>query len=85
MNKILTERQRELVRFLCSSGDGTNAYLGQKAIEGTLSSSEIDMLCELISNEMMMNGIEETFEPNEYGGELELLLDAINGPRLHTR
>jgi hypothetical protein len=79
---MLTERQCELVRSLSARGDDTQAYLGRKAIEGTLSSSEIGMLCELISNEMMMNGIEETFEPTEYGKELELLLDAVNGQRL---
>lgn len=82
MNSMLTERQRALIKTLCAGGDGTQTYLNQKAIEGTLSDAEIDMLCELISNEMMMNGIEETFEPNEYGKELELLLDAVNGPRL---
>lgn len=56
--------------------------LSEKAMEGTLSPAEIDMLCEVISNEMMISGIEKTFEPNEYGKELEVLLDAVNRPRL---
>jgi hypothetical protein len=30
-----------------------------------------------------MKGIEETFEPNAYGKELEALLDAVNRPRLY--
>lgn len=84
MNNVLTERQRELVRSLCASTNSRKTYLGNKAIEGTLSSAQIEILCELISNEMMMNGIEETFEPNEYGKELEELLDAVNWPRLRS-
>ncbi len=48
-----------------------------------ISSNEIDELCELISNEFMMNGIQESYEPNEYGRELEKLLDAVNRGRLH--
>jgi hypothetical protein len=84
MNILLTERQRALVKVVCSSKNGTKAQLADGALEGTLSPNEIDTLCELISDEMMMNGIEETFEPNEYGRELEALLDAINAPRLHS-
>ena len=83
MNSMLTELQSELIRYLCTNSDGTKTHLGQKAIEETLSSSETDRLCELISNEMMLNGIEETFEPNAYGKKLESLLDAVNGSRLH--
>lgn len=82
MSSLLTERQRELILALCASGDGEKKHLGEKAIAGTLLPDEIEVLCELISNEMMMNGIEETFEPNEYGKELESLLDVINRPRL---
>jgi hypothetical protein len=40
-------------------------------------------LCDLISNEFMLNGIQESFEPNDYGKELERLLDAVNRGRLH--
>lgn len=42
--------------------------------------SEIDALCGLINVEFMMEGILPTFEPNEYGLELEKLLDLINRP-----
>lgn len=81
MSSVLTERQRELLTTLCANV--AKISLGEKAIAGTLSFEEIGALCELISDEMLMNGIEETFEPNEYGKELESLLDAVNRPRLH--
>ena len=46
--------------------------------------AEIDVICGLINAEFMMEGILPTFEPNEYGLELEGLLDLINRPRLST-
>lgn len=79
---MLTSRQQTIVRDLCMAGDGSKASLGVAAIAGALNPEEIDLLCELISNEFMMNGILESFEPNEYGKELETLLDSINRPRL---
>ena len=59
--------------------------LAEKLLNGSLSSSEVDELCELISNEFLMNGIEESFEPNSYGLELELLLDSVNRGRAQVR
>jgi len=56
--------------------------LAEKLIRSSISSSEIDELCELISNESMLNGIEGNFEPNDYGRKLEHLLDAVNRDRL---
>jgi len=79
---MLTATQQALLRKLCATGDGSNASLAVAAVAGTLKPEEIDVLCELISNEFMMNGILESFEPNEYGIELEALLDAINRSRL---
>lgn len=83
MTRVLTERQCEIVKILCSGSEKSKVQLGEKAIAGTLLPDEIETFCELISSEMMMNGIEETFEPNEYGKELEALLDAVNRRRLH--
>jgi hypothetical protein len=47
-----------------------------------LTMNNIDFLCKLINDEFIKNGIDENFEPNEYGHELENLLDEINRPRL---
>ena len=58
-------------------------HLAEKLMTKKISSNEIDELCELISNEFIVNGIQESYEPNEYGRELEKLLDAVNRGRLH--
>ena len=63
------------------SGGDAQLALAEKLLHDSLASSEIDELCELISNEFLMSGIEENFEPNSYGLELELLLDAVNRGR----
>lgn len=55
--------------------------MAEKLLKISLSSREVDELCELISNEFMIGGIEDGFEPNSYGLELELLLDAVNRVR----
>jgi len=78
MSWVLTSAQWQLLVALCFLAGEFQLALAEKLLHGSLSSSEIDELCELISNEFMMNGIEESFEPNSYGLELELLLDAVN-------
>jgi hypothetical protein len=85
MKNGLTERQIELLEALCGAGDSAHAGFVKRATANTLSPNEIEILCELISNELMMKGIEETFEPNAYGLELEALLDAINRSRLQDK
>ncbi|MGX1184301.1 hypothetical protein AB7M29_001980 [Pseudomonas sp. F-14 TE3623] len=81
MNRVLTSAQWQLLVALCFLAGELQLELAEKLLHGSLSSSEIDELCELIFNEFLMNGIEESFEPNSYGLELELLLDAINRRR----
>jgi len=80
MNEFLNIHQQNLIISLC---DGSSKqYLAEKAISGTLRSDEIEELCNMISNEFMLNGITENFEPNDYGKELEGLLDAVNKSRV---
>jgi hypothetical protein len=81
--EVLTERQEKLIRQLCGADDRLYIELGEKAIHGSPSASEIEKLCDVISNEFLMKGIREDFEPNEYGLELERLLDVLNRGRLH--
>lgn len=83
MSSALTTAQWQLLVALCCLAGEPKLSLAEKLIYGALSSDEIDELCEVISNEFMMNGIEEDFESNSYGRELELLLDAVNRGRLH--
>lgn len=82
MNEFLSLRQQNLITSLCNGGDTSKKSLAAKAIVGTLTTGEIEELCSLISNEFMLNGITESFEPNDYGKELEDLLDAVNNCRM---
>lgn len=82
MISALTEDQVRLLMGLCGSAGAHSLCLAKKLVSSSISSSEVDELCELISNELMLNGIEESFEPNDYGHKLEHLLDAVNSTRL---
>jgi hypothetical protein len=82
MKLALADRQKEIVNSLRVKDAGKNAAAFDDLEKGEMTSSEIDVLCELINTEFMMEGILLTFEPNEYGIELEELLDLINRPRL---
>lgn len=77
MKKVLTDGQMQLLSILCTSGVERHLFLLKKFLDHTLASNEADQLLELISNEFLLNGIEESFEPNNYGLELELLLDDV--------
>jgi len=81
MSSILTSAQLQLLLALCFMAGEHPLALAEKLPNSSLSSSEVDELCELISNEFLIYGIEESFEPNGYGLELELLLDAVNKGR----
>jgi len=80
MNKPLNIHQQNLIIRLFD--DSYRQSLAEKAIMGMLTSDEIEELCGLISNEFMLNGITENFEPNDYGKKLEDLLDAVNKSRV---
>jgi hypothetical protein len=84
MKLALTDRQKEIVNNLRVNDGGTNTAAFHSLDAGQMTFSEIDAICGLINAEYMMEGILPTFEPNEYGLELERLLDLINRPRLST-
>jgi hypothetical protein len=75
---ILTSVQWQLSVTLCLLRGEAQLALAETLRHGSLAPSELEELCGLISNEFLMSGIEESFEPNSYGLELELLLDAVN-------
>ncbi|GKQ44148.1 hypothetical protein PSTH1771_13380 [Pseudomonas syringae pv. theae] len=85
MSNLLTNAQWQLLFSLCFIAGALQLTLAEKFLSSSLSSSEVDELCELISNEFLMNGIQENFEPNSYGLELELLLDTVNRSRGKAR
>lgn len=82
MISVLTEEQVKLLVSICRLAGAHPLSLAEKLMRSSISSNEIDELCELISNEFMLNGIEENFEPNDYGRKLEHLLDTVNRDRL---
>ncbi|ALV30442.1 hypothetical protein [Pannonibacter phragmitetus] len=50
--------------------------------EGVLPIWKMDQLCEWINDEFMMHGLAVGESPNQYGVQLEQLLDVINRQRL---
>jgi hypothetical protein len=84
MSLALTNRQIEIVSNLRIKDAGKNTAAFDSLNAGEMTFFEIDAICGLINAEFMMEGILPTFEPNEYGLELERLLDLINRPRLST-
>ena len=82
MKIILSDEESALLLRLARAAGVSKLSLAEKSIAEDVSIDDVEELCELISNEFMMNGIEENFEPNSYGLELEALLDAVNRERL---
>lgn len=78
----LTERQVEILRRLRDGAVEANQRLFDHVLSGTLSKSDIEAVCQLINDEYLMNGINEDYGPNEYGRQLEELLDVVNRPRI---
>ena len=83
MKLTLTNKQKGILRGLRLKDAGENGLAFDNLEKGAVTFAEIDILCNLINDEFMMKGILPTYEPNEYGMELESLLDLINWPRLN--
>ncbi len=62
----------------------TDKELLSRALREELPRADIEAVCQLINDEFLMRGINISpdYSPNEYGRELEQLLDAVNRPRL---
>lgn len=82
MTFSLTFEQRELLIFLRNKSGGVHAIAFESALQGSIDDVCMDRLCNLINEEFMMEGIDETFEPTQYGRKLESLLDVINRSRI---
>ena len=80
--KYFTNRQIEILKNLEKEVDPQDMYLLTQAIEGLLPKNDIEAVCQIINNEYLMRGINESYSPNDYGKELESLIDIINRPRI---
>lgn len=78
----LTERQIQIVRSLRDRAAEEQKELLNRVINGDLPLGSIEAVCQLINDEYLMKGIGPDYNPNEYGRELEGLLDVVNRPRL---
>jgi hypothetical protein len=80
MIEELSSRQKLLLKEICDKSQ--NVHLFDRCEASSFSSEDVETICALVSNEMMMNGIDKNFEPSEYGKELESLIDMVNRGRL---
>lgn len=78
----LNSRQLALIQSVRDSASARDAEILEQVISGVSADYDIQRVCELINDEYLMKGIGEDYTPNEYGRELEALLNAINAPRL---
>jgi hypothetical protein len=78
----LTERQVEILQCLRAKSTSSGKLLFEQVLTGKLPVSDIQAVCEMINDEYLMKGIKENYDPNEYGSELEQLLDVVNRPRV---
>ncbi len=83
MTKInLTVRQCEIMRSLGDRLPPVERQHVDRLLDANVDLDEIDALCRIINDEYLMEGIEEDYRPNEYGQELQTLLNVVNMPRL---
>jgi hypothetical protein len=78
----ITSHQIMILRRLREKLNGRDADLLEDVICGRLGVKDIQRVCEIINDEYLMKGIEENYSPNEYGRDLENLLNKVNAPRL---
>lgn len=80
MKQELTERQKTILTNVFKDKDASHWIAAIQA--ESLGFDEIEEACDLLSEEFHMNGIDESFEANDYGKEVEELIDVVNRPRL---
>jgi len=78
----LTERQKTIVNSLRLKGKEAFQSMLCDLKDGQLAMADIEVLCTLINDEFMMEGLLPSYEPNVYGRELEALLDLVNTARI---
>lgn len=78
----LADRDIIILKALRERVNGNDCGLLDNVINRTITPTGIQRVCEIINDEYLMKGIEEGYSPNEYGRELEALLNKINALRL---
>ncbi len=77
----LKSKQKDLLFRILAEKTEDSSYLDGIGSE-SFPERKIDQICNWINDEFMMNGLAGNDEPNEYGLELEDLLDAVNRGRM---
>ena len=75
-------RQKEILEKLRVNDHGKSSVAFEKIESNQLDINGTEIICGLINSEFMMEGVLPNFESNEYGIELENLLNVINRPRI---
>lgn len=76
----LTQVQRNIVERVFKGRDPSFWIAAIQA--QNLNFDEIEEVCDLLSGEFLMNGIDRNFEANNYGKEVQDLMDIVNRPRI---
>jgi len=79
---VITDHQITILKSLRQKLSGKDVDLVDDVIDGRLSTHDIQRVCEIINDEYLMRGIKEDYSPNEYGRDLQDLLNKVNAPRL---
>jgi hypothetical protein len=75
---MLNSSQREmLLKIIKQHVPNCDSYMPLR-IDETMAAWKVDLICDWIGEEFLSKGIKDDWEPNQYGFELELLLDAVN-------
>lgn len=77
-----SDRQIEILQSLREKATEQKKVLLDQTLDQTLPVGDIETVCQLINDEYLMKGINPDYRPNDYGRELERLLDEVNRPRL---
>ena len=83
MNKFLSGSLQSLLLKVVRKRNPNLLGLAKSILEGHYSSFGKASLCQLINEEFCENGVDQNFEPTQFGYELERLLDYVN--RLHIK
>ena len=76
-----TQRQREILQHLRDQAIEQKRQFLDRALSGSLAKCDIEAVCKILNDEFLMHGIlDDKYNTNEYGRELEELVDIINHP-----
>lgn len=73
---------KSLLLKIVQKRDPNLSNVAKSILKGQAVSTDRKHLCRLINDEFCENGIDENYEANKYGLELEDLLDYVNGPNI---